>query len=114
MSDFKQSKTHTGGEGTGDEWDWLGPSLGVCTRKPSVKPKPSDMTGKSTGTVTQWNDERGFGFIKPDKGGLDVFVHAADLKRAGIDRLLYGERLAFDIIAGKLGKPQATNIAEVV
>jgi CspA family cold shock protein len=49
-----------------------------------------------TGTVKFYNGQRGFGFIKPDNGGKDVFVHATALERAGIRGLAEGQKVSFD------------------
>ena len=48
------------------------------------------------GTVKFYNDQRGFGFIQPDNGEKDVFVHATALERAGINGLREGQKVAFD------------------
>ena len=49
-----------------------------------------------TGTVKFYNSQKGFGFIAPDKGGKDVFVHATALERAGIRGLVEGQKVSFD------------------
>jgi CspA family cold shock protein len=49
-----------------------------------------------TGTVKFYNDQKGFGFIQPDDGGKDVFVHATALERAGIRGLHEGQKVSFD------------------
>src|SRR5471032_1893648 len=49
-----------------------------------------------TGTVKFYNDQKGFGFIQPDDGSNDVFVHATALERAGINALREGQKVAFD------------------
>ncbi len=48
------------------------------------------------GTVKFYNDQKGFGFIAPDNGGKDVFVHATALERAGMRSLVEGQKVAFD------------------
>jgi CspA family cold shock protein len=48
------------------------------------------------GTVKFYNDQKGFGFIAPDNGGKDVFVHATALERAGIRMLSEGQKVSFD------------------
>jgi CspA family cold shock protein len=50
----------------------------------------------NTGVVKFYNDQKGFGFIKPDDGGKDVFVHASALERAGMRGLVEGQKVAFD------------------
>lgn len=50
----------------------------------------------TTGTVKFYNEQRGFGFIQPDNGDKDVFVHATALERAGMRGLAEGQKVAFD------------------
>jgi cold shock protein len=50
----------------------------------------------NTGTVKFYNDQKGFGFIQPDDGGKDVFVHATALERAGMRGLVEGQKVSFD------------------
>ena len=50
----------------------------------------------TSGTVKFYNDQRGFGFITPDEGGADVFVHATALERAGLRGLREGQKVTFD------------------
>ena len=50
----------------------------------------------NTGTVKFYNAQKGFGFIQPDNGGKDVFVHATALERAGIRNLVEGQKVSFD------------------
>ncbi len=49
-----------------------------------------------TGTVKFYNGQKGFGFIQPDNGGKDVFVHATALERAGIRNLVEGQKVSFE------------------
>lgn len=48
------------------------------------------------GTVKFYNDQKGYGFIQPDEGGSDVFVHATALERAGMNALREGQKVTFD------------------
>jgi CspA family cold shock protein len=50
----------------------------------------------NAGTVKFYNDQKGFGFIQPDDGGKDIFVHATALERAGIRSLSEGQKVSFD------------------
>jgi cold shock protein len=50
----------------------------------------------TNGTVKFYNEQKGFGFIEPEDGGKDVFVHATALERAGISRLVEGQKVTFD------------------
>jgi CspA family cold shock protein len=52
------------------------------------------------GTVKHFDNQRGFGFIQPDDGGKDIFVHATAMHRAGLDALVAGDRVEFDIVPG--------------
>src|SRR6266571_3914769 len=64
-----------------------------------------------TGTVKFFNGERGYGFIKPDDGGRDVFVHITAVERAGLKDLTEGQRITFDVEPDKKGKgPKAVNL----
>jgi cold shock protein len=57
-----------------------------------------------TGTVKFFNAERGYGFIKPDDGGRDVFVHITAVETAGLKSLTEGQRISFDVEPDKKGK----------
>ncbi|KAA5602304.1 cold-shock protein [Blastochloris sulfoviridis] len=64
-----------------------------------------------TGTVKFYNDQKGYGFIRPDNGGKDVFVHATALERAGIRGLAEGQKVAFDTAEDRRsGKVAVNNI----
>src|ERR687896_85219 len=65
----------------------------------------------TTGTVKFYNEMRGFGFIQPDNGGKDVFVHASALERAGIRGLAEGQKVSFDTAEDRRsGKIAVNNI----
>jgi CspA family cold shock protein len=65
----------------------------------------------TTGTVKFYNGQKGYGFIQPDNGGKDVFVHATALERAGIRNLVEGQKVSFDIEQDRrTGKSSATNL----
>ena len=65
----------------------------------------------TTGTVKFYNDMKGFGFIQPDDGGKDVFVHATALERAGIRGLAEGQKVSFDTAEDRRsGKIAVNNI----
>jgi cold shock protein len=64
-----------------------------------------------TGTIKFFNGERGYGFIKPDDGGRDVFVHITAVERAGLKDLTEGQRITFEVEPDKKGKgPKAVNL----
>ena len=64
----------------------------------------------TTGTVKFYNDQKGFGFIQPDNGDKDVFVHATALERAGIRGLREGQKVEYDLERGQQGKTSAVNL----
>jgi len=64
----------------------------------------------ATGTVKFFNDDKGFGFITPDNGGQDVFVHVSALQRGG--SLRQGDKVSFEVGQdGKTGKSKAENVS---
>ncbi|HRF09359.1 MAG TPA: cold-shock protein [Xanthobacteraceae bacterium] len=63
----------------------------------------------ATGTVKWFNTQKGFGFIQPDDGGKDVFVHISAVQRAGLQTLNEGQKVSFDI-ATERGKAAAANL----
>ena len=65
-----------------------------------------------TGTLKMWNADRGFGFIKDDSGGPDIFLHFSALQSSGIDpdNIKKGERLSFDVESTRDGKTRASNV----
>ncbi len=65
----------------------------------------------STGTVKWYNETKGYGFIQPDNGGKDVFVHATALERAGMRGLAEGQKVSYEVEADRrTGKESATNL----
>lgn len=67
----------------------------------------------NTGTVKFYNGQKGFGFIEPEAGGKDVFVHVSALDRAGLGGLSEGQKVTFDTEADRMGRSSATNLALV-
>jgi len=63
----------------------------------------------NTGTVKFFNEQKGFGFIQPDSGSSDVFVHATALERAGIRGLAEGQKVAFDTAEDRRSGKMAVN-----
>lgn len=63
----------------------------------------------TTGTVKWFNPAKGFGFIQPDQGGNDVFVHISALESLGVQTLNEGQRVSFDVTVQR-GKNAAANI----
>jgi cold shock protein len=64
----------------------------------------------SSGTVKWFNAQKGYGFIQPDDGSKDVFVHISAVQQAGIDHLSEGQKLQFDLERGQQGKVSAVNL----
>jgi CspA family cold shock protein len=68
----------------------------------------------TTGTVKWFNATKGFGFIQPDDGGKDAFVHISAVERAGLNHLVEGQKIAFDLVSDqKRGKLSAENLRKV-
>ncbi len=64
----------------------------------------------STGTVKWFNPTKGYGFIEPEDGGKDVFVHISAVERAGLSTLREGQKVDFEVVAGQNGKSSAENL----
>jgi CspA family cold shock protein len=64
----------------------------------------------SIGKVKWFNAQKGFGFIQPDDGSKDVFVHISAVERAGIGNLGEGQQVSFDVERGQQGKVSAVNL----
>ena len=66
----------------------------------------------STGTVKWFNDEKGYGFIKPDDGGQDLFAHYSQIRAEGFKSLKENQKVEFEVTTGPRGK-QASNIRPI-
>jgi CspA family cold shock protein len=64
----------------------------------------------SNGTIKWFNATKGYGFIQPEDGSGDVFVHISDMQRSGITALREGDKLTFDVQRGREGKMSACNL----
>lgn len=65
----------------------------------------------ATGTVKWFNTQKGFGFIQPDNGGGDVFVHISAVEKAGMRTLNEGQRISYEVTSER-GKNAATNLQQ--
>jgi len=68
----------------------------------------------SSGTVKWFNSQKGYGFIQPDDGSKDVFVHISAVERAGLSTLNEGQKVSFDLVADRRsGKSSADNLRAI-
>ena len=64
----------------------------------------------STGTVKWFNETKGYGFIQPDDGGKDAFVHISAVERSGLSTLNEGQKVSYELQTGRDGKQSAANL----
>lgn len=64
-----------------------------------------------TGKVKWFNQARGFGFIQPDDGGKDVFVHISEIKRAGLETLTEDQKIGFEMAESRDGRAMAGSLS---
>ncbi len=67
----------------------------------------------ATGTIKWFNPAKGYGFIEPEDGSRDVFVHISAVERAGLGTLNEGQKVSFEVVPGRDGKSSAENLAVV-
>ncbi len=67
----------------------------------------------TTGTVKFFNSAKGFGFIEPEDGSKDAFVHISAVEQAGLSTLNEGQKVSYELEAGRDGKQSATNLSIV-
>ena len=80
--------------------------VGEALMHPAVKGHPM-----ATGTVKWFNEQKGYGFIQPDQGGKDVFVHISAVERSGMRGLAEGQKVSYEVEADRRsGKESATNL----
>jgi cold shock protein len=77
------------------------------TREGACRPIGFERLTMATGTVKWFNAQKGYGFIQPDDGSKDVFVHISAVERSGIGNLHEGQKLSFEIERGQQGKTSA-------
>ncbi len=64
----------------------------------------------ANGTVKWFNGQKGYGFIEPDAGGKDVFVHISAVERAGLNSLREGQRVSYELEEDRRGRTSAANL----
>ncbi len=67
----------------------------------------------ATGTVKWFNPDKGYGFIQPEDGSADVFVHISAVERSGLTSLNEGRKVSFELVPGRNGKMSAEHLALV-
>jgi CspA family cold shock protein len=67
----------------------------------------------TTGTVKFFNTQKGYGFIEPDDGSKDAFVHISAVERAGLTSLNEGQKVSYDVQPGQNGKSSAENLSVI-
>ncbi len=65
----------------------------------------------ATGTIKWFDPAKGYGFIQPEDGSRDVFVHISAVERAGLGTLNEGQKVSFEVMSGRDGKSSAENLA---
>ena len=91
----------------------LSPEIANSTARSNAGCKPMFMKGfpMATGTVKWFNVQKGFGFIAPDDGGADAFVHISAVERSGLGDLREGQKVSFELVSDrKSGKMSADNL----
>jgi cold shock protein len=83
-------------------------------QRAAYRPIYQGRTRMTIGTVKWFNNQKGFGFIQPDDGGKDVFVHISAVERAGMHSLNEGQKISFEVVADRrTGKSSADNLTAV-
>ena len=67
----------------------------------------------ATGTVKWFNPNKGYGFIEPEDGSKDAFVHISAVERAGLSSLNEGQKISYELVPGQNGKSSAENLSVV-
>jgi cold shock protein len=100
-----------GGQPTGPE-QWPSPSLmGRVSGSRACDPKQKGAVSMPQGTVKWFNPTKGYGFIAPDTGGKDIFVHISAVQKAGMRSLNEGQKLEFEVEQQQNGRSAAVNLA---
>jgi CspA family cold shock protein len=92
---------------------WELPNFVLCVvRSINQERKVSNMATREKGTVKWFNDQKGFGFITPESGKKDVFVHQSSIMSAGFRTLAEGDKVEFSVEQGPKG-PSAANVQKI-
>jgi cold shock protein len=89
---------------------WLTPPLAFARRL--TRDHTKDERRMAIGTVKWFNAQKGYGFIQPEDGSKDVFVHISAVERAGLGNLHEGQKLSFELERGQQGKTSAVNLQQ--
>ena len=99
------------GKESAENLSHLGGADHAPTRHPEPSGPPPTAGGTQVGTVKWFNTTKGFGFIAPDDGSADAFVHISAAERAGLGTLREGQRLSYELRPGRNGKFSAENLS---
>ena len=89
-------------------WVTINPLEGTQTGNPKLE----ELT-MATGTVKWFNPAKGFGFIEPEDGSKDAFVHISAVERAGLSSLSEGQKVSYELQPGQNGKSSAENLSVI-
>lgn len=90
------------------------PADRIGKRGPTMATGEGALPMSQTGTVKFFNATKGFGFITPDGGAKDVFVHISAIEKSGLHTLVDGQKVTFDVEPDRMGKgPKAVNLRAV-
>jgi CspA family cold shock protein len=84
----------------------------VFTGRKLLRPAQKGGAPMTTGTVKWFNPTKGYGFIAPDSGGKDVFVHISAVQKAGLRTLNEGQKLGFEVEQQQNGRAAAVNLSK--
>jgi CspA family cold shock protein len=105
MSRFRTFSPH----GIAAEFLWQARAVG-CGLFIDLRREEKERFVMAIGTVKWFNTQKGYGFIQPDDGSKDVFVHITAVEQAGIGHLNEGQKLSYELEAGRDGKSSAVNL----
>jgi CspA family cold shock protein len=89
-------------------WVTINPLEGTQTGNPKL-----EESTMATGTVKWFNPAKGFGFIEPEDGSRDAFVHISAVERAGLSSLSEGQKVSYELQPGQNGKSSAENLSVI-